>query len=91
MQQNKPGAQKNSEQASYNPTARNFDQQDVAGSSQPINEINQSKIGQENQGVDATEPNKKEANKQNTLSETPEETGREGLNRNEDSPNAPSE
>jgi hypothetical protein len=47
----------NEDQANYNPTARNFDQTDVSGKSEPINSVNQETSGRENEkNVEDSDP-----------------------------------
>ena len=94
MQENKPGALENDQQANYNPTARNFDQEDVIGPSQPINNVN--KEAEEapkhpSATVPQTNADTNDESPRDVNWAPPEEEGRNENSRNEDLPNAPSE
>ena len=98
MQKKEPGSVENNEQANYNPTARNFDQEDVTGPSKPINEVNQEETDapKESSGRETTAKENTEANEGNEPAREsnwapPEESGRNEQNRNEDLPNAPAD
>ena len=96
MQENKPGSKENDQQADYNPTARNFDQGDVTGPSQPINDVNQERA-ETAQSPAGNGPATKEDTEVSGESPReanwapPEEEGRNENNRNEGMPNAPTE